>query len=97
MKRTEPISVASIIDSVFNEGDSARRMLLSKASYLWIEVVGEGINRHTVRRYVTDNGTLHVYISSPALRNDLSFHRTRLLEEINARLGKPVLTDIQIH
>lgn len=96
MKRTEPISIKQLIDKVMLEGDSRETMMQQRASFLWTEVVGPTVNRYTFRRYV-DNGVLHVYITSAALKNDLSFLRQSIINEINGRLGAEVLRDIVIH
>lgn len=96
MKRTEPISIKQLIDKVMLESDTREAMMQQRASYLWTEVVGAGVNRFTFRRYV-DKGVLHVYITSASLKNDLGFLRQNILKEINNRLGAEVLSDIVIH
>lgn len=96
MKRTEPVSLRQLIDKVMLESDTRETVMQQRASYLWTEVVGAGVNRYTFRRYV-DKGVLHVYITSAALKNDLSFMRQTILREINSRIGADVLTDIIIH
>ena len=96
MKRTYPTVIKDLIDKVMLEGDTREKVLEQRASYLWTEVVGPGVNRYTFRRYV-DHGVLHVYISSAPLKNDLSFLRHNIINEINNRLGSPVITDIAIH
>lgn len=78
------------------ESDTREAMMQQRASYLWTEVVGSGVNRFTFRRYV-DKGVLHVYITSASLKNDLGFLRQNILKEINSRLGAEVLSDIVIH
>lgn len=96
MKRTEPISVKQLIDKVMMEGETRDTVMQQRASFLWTEVVGAGVNRYTFRRYI-DKGVLHVYITSAALKNDLAFMRQNIIREINSRLGSEVLTDIVIH
>lgn len=96
MKRTEPISIKQLIDKVMLESDTREEMMQQRASYLWTEVVGAGVNRFTFRRYV-DKGVLHVYITSASLKNDLGFLRQNIVKEINSRLGAEVLSDIVIH
>lgn len=96
MKRTYPTIIKDLIDRVMLEGDTREKVLEQRASYLWTEIVGPGVNRHTFRRYV-DHGALHVYISSAPLKNDLSFLRHNIINEINNRLGSQVITDLVIH
>lgn len=96
MKRTDPISIRQLIDKVMLDSDTRDTVMQQRASYLWTEVVGPGVNRFTFRRYV-ERGVLHVYITSASLKNDLSFLRQNIIKEINSRLGSEVINDIVIH
>lgn len=97
MKRVEPRSVGEIIDSVFREDGNREEMLARQASFMWTEIVGPGVNRYTSRRYVSPDGILHVYITSAPLKNELSFHRDRIVQLLNERVGENVIKDIVIH
>ena len=96
MKRTEAQSIKDIIDAVINESGMNNSFDEQKLCYLWPEVVGPGINRYTTRRYV-ENGVFHVYLSSASLKNELQFHRSRLIEELNKAAGRNVITNIILH
>jgi predicted nucleic acid-binding Zn ribbon protein len=96
MKRSEPKSVNEIIEEYLNHEGLADTVDEQRAAYLWQEVVGSVINRYTMSRYV-EKGVLHVYLSSAPLKQELSFCRQRLVDDLNARVGRPVLTDIMIH
>ena len=41
-------------------------MLEHRAAFMWPDIVGPGVNRQTMRRYVA-KGVLHVYVLLPAL------------------------------
>lgn len=96
MKRTEAKCIKDIIDAAINESGLESTFDEQKLCYLWPEVVGQSINRYTTRRYV-ENGVLHVYLSSAALKNELQFHRGRLMESLNKMVGSNVITNIVIH
>ncbi len=96
MERTDPKSVRQIIDAVFDRAAISGRYLEERASRLWPNIVGPGINHMTTRRYVRD-GVLHVYIQSASLKQELGFRREALRDAINNALGKEVLSDIAIH
>lgn len=97
MKRSEPLSFREIFDRVVDQAGLTATVAAQRACYLWPEVVGPGVNRYTSRRYV-EGTVLHLYITSAPLRNDLTFMRQSLLNELNARAGAPgALTDIIIH
>lgn len=96
MKRTDPELIKTLIDRVMLEGENRQTVLEQRACYVWTEVVGPQISRYTFRRYV-DHGVMHVYLSSSALKNELSFHRTRIMQLINSAVGSEIITDLQIH
>lgn len=96
MKRTEPKSIAEIIRESIEHAGLKDTVAEQRACYLWAEVVGPGVNRYTFKRYV-ERGVLHVYITSAALKNELSFNRTALMEQINRAVGSNVITNIVFH
>lgn len=96
MKRSEPLLVKTIIDRALDEAGLTTAMAEHRACYLWPEVVGQGVNRYTVRRYVA-RGVMHVYLTSAPLRNELSFHRARIVELLNKAVGMDVITSIEFH
>lgn len=73
-------------------------MAAQKACYLWPEVVGPGVARYTLRRYVSDTGELHVYITSAPLRQELAYLKTSIIYQLNTAAGSPeAITDIIFH
>lgn len=96
MKRTEPKSIKEIIDQVLDQDNIRQAAREQRICYLWPEIVGPGINRHTTRRFVS-NGVLHVYLNSAPLKNELQFHRAQLIELLNNAVGHNVIHEISIH
>lgn len=96
MKRSDPQSIKELIDRVLDDDSVRDAARAQRVCYLWPEIVGPGINRYTTRRYVAD-GILHVYLSSGPLKNELQFHRSRLVDLLNQAVGAEVITDIHIH
>ena len=92
MKRTEPKLLNDIINEALRNDGLETRFREQRAAYLWQEGVGPGINR----RYV-DRGVMHVYISSASLKNELSYHRNRLVQLLNEAVGADVITSIELH
>ncbi|MBQ9077597.1 MAG: DUF721 domain-containing protein [Muribaculaceae bacterium] len=96
MKKRYPQSISEIIDNALRESDISSTVDEQRICYLWPEIVGAGINRYTTRRYV-ESGALHVYISSGALKNELQFHRSHLVDALNRAVGRQVINNIIIH
>lgn len=96
MKRTEPKSFAQIFDEAVEASGHADTFAEQQALFVWSEIVGQGINRMTLRRSV-DRGVMHVTLTSAVVKQELSFHRDKLVKAINERLGRNVITSIIIH
>lgn len=96
MKKTEPQSIRQIIDKVMDAAACDNSFMEQRASAMWPLIVGPDINRHTTRRFVRQ-GTLHVFLDSGPLKNELSFTRDSLMKSINQALGRDFLTGIQFH
>lgn len=96
MKRRYPELIGNIIEKALKENEISSSLNEQKISYLWSEIVGPGINRYTTRRFV-ESGTLHVFISSASLKNELQYMRSHLIEELNKAAGANVINRIVIH
>lgn len=62
----------------------------------WETVTGLMVARYTGEKFIK-NQTLHVKITNPALRQDLSMMRSQLLKRLNAEVGAMVISDIHIY
>ena len=66
MKRTEAKNVGQIINDLLKKENLDVALDEHRASALWPQIVGDGINRYTIRRYVKD-GVMTVHLSSASL------------------------------
>ena len=96
MKRTYPRQIGDIITDALDRYGLNDRLDEHRVCALWPEVVGQGIKRYTVKRYV-DHGVLHVHLTSGPLKNELSFNRAALVTALNSAAGSDVITDIVFH
>jgi|YNPMSStandDraft_2_1061718.scaffolds.fasta_scaffold02487_2 predicted nucleic acid-binding Zn ribbon protein len=60
---------------------------------MWKEVVGAYITKVSQIEKI-ERGILYVKVKNAAWRNELTFKKTGIVEEINKRFGKDVLKDI---
>lgn len=96
MKRTEALAVGDILKAMIESGGDSGEFDRQKAAFLWSEIAGPTINRVTTRRYV-DGDTLHVYISSASIKNELAYMTNGLADKINESLGRRVIKKIALH
>jgi hypothetical protein len=93
MKRTQAKSIGQIIEGFLKLEHLDTQLDQHRASALWPQIVGPGINRYTISRDVRD-GVMYVRLSSAPLRNELMLKRSSLVKLINDALGCSVITDI---
>lgn len=96
MKRTHPEQIGELVERLIKDYNLEGSAAKHKAAWLWGEIVGDGVNSCTTRRYVKD-GILHVWITSAPLKNELLFMREGIKESINSRLTSNFITEIIIH
>ena len=93
MKRTEAQTVGDIITQLLKQEKLDTALDEQRASALWPEIVGSGVNSYTIGRSVK-NGVMTVRISSAALRNELMLNRAGIITRINEALGHEVIKEI---
>lgn len=64
-----------------------------KVIHSWEKVVGEMIARHTKDLYIR-NGKLFVKIDSPALKNELTYSSSTIIEKLNEEVGSKVIEEV---
>ena len=93
MKRTEARDIGQIINDVLKRENLDVALDEHRASALWPQIVGDGINRYTIRRFVKD-GVMTVYLSSAALKSELMLNREGIIQRINEALGRDIIREI---
>jgi hypothetical protein len=59
----------------------------------WNDAVGETIALHT-RPIKVSGGRMTVLVESPSWTQELTFMKTRIIKELNSRIGKEIVKDI---
>ena len=93
MKRTEAKNVGQIINDLLKKENLDVALDEHRASALGPQIVGDGINRYTIKRYVKD-GVLTVHLSSASLANELMLIRESIIQRINEALGREIIHEI---
>ena len=93
MKRTEAKNIGQIINDLLKKENLDIALDEHRASVLWPQIVGDGINRYTIKRYVKD-GVMTVHLSSASLANELMLNRASIIQRINEALGRDIIHEI---
>ncbi len=71
------------------------KMVEQKVFSLWRKRLGTPLGTRTVPVSISD-GILKVYTEYPTFKQELSLHKERIMADLNAELGHPILRDIRI-
>ena len=93
MKRTEAKNVGQIINALLQKEHLDVALDEHRASALWPQIVGDGINRYTISRSVR-GGVMTVRLSSASLANELMLIRASIIQRINEALGREIIHEI---
>ena len=93
MKKSNEQSLADAIREMLNAYRMNNKLDEVKIIQGWDQVVGEMISKHTQNLYIK-NRTLFVKVDSPALKNELSYSKEKLVELLNDSAGNEVIDKI---
>ena len=93
MKRTEARNIGQIINDLLKKENLDVALDEHRACALWPQIVGDGINRYTIKRYVKD-GVMTVHLSSASLKGELMLNRATIIVRINEALGRDIISEI---
>ena len=94
MFKQEVKSVKDLVLQVLREQGLETPLNQKRLIESWPVVAGPVIARYTLNTYIY-NQTLHVRLSNPALRADLSMMRQELVKKLNDAVGEQVISDIR--
>lgn len=89
-------SLAEVLQTVLRKEGLETPLRQKRLIASWDTVVGPSIARYTGDKFIK-NQTLFVKILNPALRQDLSMMRTRLVQRLNVQVGAYVISDIKFY
>jgi predicted nucleic acid-binding Zn ribbon protein len=93
-KMTRVKSIGSVFSELFKELGIDKAIEQNKAVVDWAEIVGERIAEVSQAEKI-EKGTLIVKVESPVWRNELSFMKQNLIEDLNKKLKKNIVKDIK--
>ena len=86
-------NVGDIIRKLMKNPKLAGKLDELDALVIWDDLIGDALMKYIVSQKI-HKGILHVKLKSAPMRNELSYKKTELKQQINKRLGKPFLKDI---
>lgn len=96
MKRTKVKSIGELLQTYLRQEGLETPLAQHRIVDEWNNVIGPAMAHYTGDVFIR-NQTLHVFLKSPALRQNLMMRRTALVQELNRRVGMQVITTIELH
>ena len=87
-------SLSDLLQMVLRKEGFETPLLQRRLIASWDAVVGPTISRYTCDKFIK-NQTLFVKINNPALRQDLSMMRQKLVQRLNSQVGSFIISDIK--
>lgn len=91
---TEESPLKDIIDELMDEYRLSAKLREMRIQKVWTRIVGQYVASQT-EDIIFKNRRLAVTIKSSALRNELSFAKTKIIKNINRLLGEDAVDDIR--
>lgn len=93
MRKTQ--NLRDLLTELTRSRDFEPKMLEQKVFVLWRKRLGTPLGTKTVPVSLSD-GVLKIYTEYPPFIRELLFHKQRIIADLNAELGQPILTDLRI-
>ena len=96
MFRRDVQSISDLLNMYLRREGLETPLLQKRAVDAWDTLMGPSITRYTGEKFIK-NQTLCVKILNPALRQDLTMMRSRIVKRINESVGSQVIVDVRIY
>lgn len=96
MFRRDVQSISDLLNMYLRREGLETPLLQKRAVDAWDTLMGPSIARYTGKKFIK-NQTLFVKILNPALRQDLTMMRSRIVKRINETVGSQVIVDVRIY
>ena len=96
MKKTNEILLKDAIASFLKDNNLESKLNETRIINSWEEVTGKLISRHTLEMYIKD-GILFVKVDSAALREELTYQKSKLIKKLNSAAGTEVINEIRFN
>ena len=95
MARSNTYNVGDVIRKLMKNPKLADRLDKLDALQIWNEIIGEALRQYIIDQSLNKD-ILYVKLKSSVVRNELSYKKTEIKNQINKRLGKIVVKEIII-
>ena len=95
MKKSNEILLKDALAAFLKDNNLESKLQETRVINAWEEVVGKLITRHTDQLQIKDR-VLYVKVDSAALREELSYQRSKLVKDLNKAADVEAIDDIRL-
>lgn len=96
MRRNKTITIGEALADLIREYKLAPGLKEASVINIWEGLTGKVIATRTKKIYIKD-GIMHIYLTSPVVKNELMMLRESLRTQLNSRAGEEIIREIVIH
>ena len=93
MRRNGVNSLENILKKILNKPKIKKKLEETEVLNQIEEILGNNLKIYISNKYIK-NGILYIHLSSSVLRNELSFQKEGIIDNLNNKLSKKVVKDI---
>jgi predicted nucleic acid-binding Zn ribbon protein len=95
IRRSTEISLKDAIEKFLKDFHLEEKLNETRLVGSWEKIAGKMIARHTKEIFVRDQ-VLYIKADSAALKQELTYMRSKLIEKLNKAAGAEVIVDIKL-
>ena len=93
MANNNEMSLGDAIKEMLKKYNLEQKVTVTEIYQSWEKIMGPSINRHTQSIELRDK-VLVIRLDSSAMRHELSFAKSKIVEKINEHIGHHVIDDV---
>ena len=86
-------SLSSVMRKILRNPKLSERLIKLDILEIWNEIIGPNLQKYVIDSKVYKD-KLYVKLKSSNLRNEFSYRKTDIINQINSRVGKKLIIDI---
>ena len=86
-------SLSNLIRKIIKNPKISKRLDNIKVIEIWEEIIGKNLEKYVIDSKVYNN-KLYIKLKSSTLRNEFTYQKIDLVNQINKRFGKKIIEDI---
>jgi predicted nucleic acid-binding Zn ribbon protein len=88
-------SIKRALETAFDDLHIRQKIAETRLVNSWESVMGKTISKHTRKLFIS-KGTLFIYLDNPALKNELTYSRERIVQLVNESAGEEMIREVVI-